>query len=67
MYIGTLPPSVGATTVVFPVATCTTCTSAFDTGKSIGVREARYPPSLMTFAIREYVRLSSIVGSRSMT
>src|SRR5881396_3473624 len=52
MYIGTLPPSVGATTVVFPVASCTTCTSAFETGKSIGVREARYPPSLTTFAIR---------------
>jgi len=40
MYIGTLPPSIGAITAVPPVVLCISCTSAFETGKSIDVREA---------------------------
>jgi len=60
IYIGTLPPSVGAITAEFlqsrlaPLAT-----SALETGKSIAVREARYPPSSTILAMRACSRRSS--------
>src|SRR6266853_5609254 len=67
MYIGTLPPSVGAITAFPPVASCTTCTSALETGKSMAVREARYPPSSTILAMRACSRRSSMVRSEEHT
>ena len=63
IYIGTLPPNPGAITARPSVALCTSAIIAFDTGKSIAVRDARYPPSSTIFAINACARRSSIVGS----